>query len=198
MAETNEFRALVVRAQAGDEEAQAELYRIYAPYVRRWAEAQLRDSRLRRRLDAEDICQQVMKSFFLRVEVGTIEIDTPEKLMGLLATMTRNKVASANKREGAKRRDCRRDQDASGVADEVPGEQSSPSSHVAKAELVAKIRERLTAEERALDDRRRRDGKEWAEIAAELGVPAETLRKRYERALKRVADELGLRELTDE
>jgi RNA polymerase sigma-70 factor (ECF subfamily) len=49
----------------------------------------------------------------------------------------------------------------------------------------------LTAEERYLVDQRTQ-GREWAQIAADLGASPEALRKKHARALDRVAQELGL------
>jgi hypothetical protein len=52
----------------------------------------------------------------------------------------------------------------------------------------------LSDDERYLADQRAQ-GREWAEIAAQLGVPADGLRKKLTRALDRVAARLGLQEI---
>ena len=61
---------------------------------RRSAELRVRlvDTRLNRLLDSMDICQSVLASFFVRAALGQYELETPEQLLKLLATMTRNKL----------------------------------------------------------------------------------------------------------
>jgi hypothetical protein len=61
--------------------------------------------------------------------------------------------------------------------------------------LVEKVRGRLAEDERRLLELRQH-GREWAEIAAEVGGGPEALRKKLGRALDRVARELGLHEPT--
>lgn len=55
---------------------------------------------------------------------------------------------------------------------------------------MTKIRSRLTAEELIIADRRG-DGQSWEQIASDLDESAESLRKRLERALQRVREELN-------
>src|SRR5438477_170286 len=69
----------------------------------------------------------------------------------------------------------------------------SPSRQVAAEELLHEARRRLTEGERRLADFRA-DGRDWADIAAELGESPVVLRKRFSRALDRVTRELGLDE----
>ena len=75
--------------------------------------------------------------------------------------------------------------------------QSGPAEQAAARELLAKVRGRLSDEERQLAEMRGR-GDSWAEIAAALGGSAEALRKRLARALDRVLRQLGLDEDGDE
>jgi RNA polymerase sigma-70 factor (ECF subfamily) len=62
---------------------------------------------------------------------------------------------------------------------------------VATRELLDEIARRLAPAERQLADRRRR-GRDWASIAAELGGTPQALRKKLARALTRIGQELGL------
>ena len=102
------FRALIVRVRAGDEQAAAELVRLYEPAIRRAARVRLVDTRLNRLLDSMDICQSVMASFFVRAALGQFDLDTPDQLLRLLATMTRNKLIGQVKGQAAALRDFRR------------------------------------------------------------------------------------------
>ncbi|OJW17812.1 MAG: hypothetical protein BGO49_30385 [Planctomycetales bacterium 71-10] len=197
--EADGFRALIGRVRNGDEGAAAELVRRYEPAVRRAARVRLVDTRLNRMLDSMDVCQSVMASFFVRAAMGQYELDAPDQLLKLLATMTRNKLANAVKAQGAKRRDFRRtragggegDESEGGAFAEVAGPLPTPSREVAAREMLDEARRRLSPDERRILDGREA-GRDWAEIAADLGGSPEALRKRLARAVDRVADELGL------
>ncbi len=67
------------------------------------------DPKLRRLLDPADLCQSVLKSFFIRVTTGQFELDSQEKLLALLRAMARNKIAHEARKQKAQRRDMRRD-----------------------------------------------------------------------------------------
>jgi RNA polymerase sigma-70 factor (ECF subfamily) len=193
---------LVRRVRAGDGQAAAELVRRYEPAIRRAARVRLVDTRLNRLLDSMDICQSVLASFFVRAALGQFELETPEQLLKLLATMARNKLANQVKGHRASRRDFRRIEDRSSEkrcgdsSEEIgiyglakPGR--TPSSEVAARELLEEARRRLSVEELSVLERREQ-GREWSEIAQELGSTAEATRKRLTRAIDRVARELGL------
>src|SRR5436190_274140 len=62
---------------------------------------------------------------------------------------------------------------------------------VANQELLGKVFERLSPEERHLAEERAL-GRSWDELASELGVKSDTLRKRLTRALDQVAVDLSL------
>ena len=67
----------------------------------------------------------------------------------------------------------------------------SPSQVAEGRELLAAFRGRLSDEERRLADLRA-NGREWADIAGEVGGTAEARRKQLTRAVARVSRELGL------
>ena len=191
------FRALIARVRAGDEQAAAELVRRYEPAIRRAVRFRLADARLGSLLDSMDICQSVLASFFVRVALGQFELETPDQLLRLLATMTRNKLAGQVKGHGAARRDFRRveaapgDRDDEAGAERIAGLDPTPRRELAARELLDEALRRLSPEERRILDCREQGG-QWAEIAAELGSSPEALRKRLARAVDRVAHELGL------
>jgi len=92
MADDPTFRDLILRVRSGDEQAAADLVRRYEPTIRRTVRVRLRNLRLRRVLDSMDVCQSVLLNFFVRVAAGQFELDTPNQLLKLLATMARHKV----------------------------------------------------------------------------------------------------------
>jgi RNA polymerase sigma-70 factor (ECF subfamily) len=200
--ENEDFKLLLGRVRAGDAQAAAELVRRYEPAIRRAARVRLMDTRLNRLLDSMDICQSVLASFFVRAALGQYELETPADLLKLLATMTRNKLANQVKGHRAARRDFRRTDDRRGGSssddssegggiDNLAGPGRSPSSEVAANELLQEARRRLLPDELSLLERREQ-GREWSEIAAELGSSPEAMRKRLARGIDRVAHELGL------
>jgi RNA polymerase sigma-70 factor (ECF subfamily) len=190
MPEDSPFQDLLGRVRAGDELAALELVRRYEPAIRRAIRIRLVDSRLRRVLDSADVCQSVFGSFFVRTALGQYELQTPQQLLALLTDMGRKKLADQERKEAAARRDARR-------VETVPDQKlladpdDSPSRQVALRELVEEFRKRLSPEERRLAERRA-DGQGWGEIAAEQGGSPEGLRKKLERAVDRVALELGV------
>jgi DNA-directed RNA polymerase specialized sigma24 family protein len=188
---------LLQRLRRGDPAAASELVRRYEPQIRLEVRLRLRDRRLRRSFDSMDICQSVLSSFLIGAAAGICELDRPEELLNFLIAMTRNKLALAVRRQRAGRRDHRRVVEADPVAIGAVAPGASPSEEVAGQDLVRAFRERLTAEERLLTDRRA-TGCAWADIAAELGGTAEGRRKQLERAVERVSRELGLDEANPE
>lgn len=104
----NPFVEYVARLRTGDEAALEELVERYAPVIRLEARMRLRSAHLRAVLDSMDICQSVLKSFFLRAAAGQFDIDRPEDLRRLLVKMACNKSLEAARKEYADKRDIRR------------------------------------------------------------------------------------------
>jgi RNA polymerase sigma-70 factor (ECF subfamily) len=189
------FTDLIARIRSGDEQAATDLVRRYEPEIRREVRFLLRDPFLRRTFDSMDICQSVMGSFFLRAALGEYDLNKPEDLIRLLISMTRNKVVDATRRQRAQRRDHRRSTSLEAVDLQSPI--PSPSQIAEGRELLAAFRERLTEEERHLADLRA-NGREWADIAGEVGGTPDARRKQLTRAIARVSHELGLDVVDDD
>jgi RNA polymerase sigma-70 factor (ECF subfamily) len=187
MDEDNRFASLVRRVRAGEQEAAAELVSRFEPTIRRVVRLRLADSRLRRHLDSMDICQSVLASFFVRAALGQYPLRSPDELLKLLAVMARNKVIDQARKPHLERSPGAQP----GHVDELVAPEASPSRQVAARDLLEQCRARLTEDERQLADRRAL-GREWADIAAELGGNPEALRKKLARALDRVARDINL------
>jgi RNA polymerase sigma-70 factor (ECF subfamily) len=188
------FRTLLERVRAGDQQAATELVRRYEPALRRIVRLRLRDRQLRRLLDSTDICQAVLMRFFVRVATGRYELETPQQLVKLLATLARNQVVNEALRQQAAKRDCRRVVGA-GAEWEAIAPDSSPDEQAAAEEIVQKAHHLLGSDERHLLELRK-EGWEWADIARLVGGTAEGLRKQLARAVARVAEGLGLLEVS--
>jgi RNA polymerase sigma-70 factor (ECF subfamily) len=193
MSEGNDFQELIGRVRAGDQAAAFELVRRYEPAIRRAVRIRLGDSRLARAFDSMDVCQSVMASFFIRAALGQYEINAPEQLLSLLATMARHKLADRVDRERADCRDNRRVEEGGAETREVAAAASTPSQQVAARELVEEVQRRLSPEERQIVELRNQ-GLGWHEIAERLGGTPDALRKRLSRATDRIAQELGIDE----
>jgi RNA polymerase sigma-70 factor (ECF subfamily) len=190
------FADLVRRLRAGDEEAAAELVRGYESTVRRVVRLRLRDPRLRRVFDSMDVCQSVLGSFLLRTAAGQYDLDGPEQLVQLLAEIARKKVAAAARRERAGIRDHRRLEGQGPEAFPTADPGPSPSQVVSGRELLSKLRLLLSTEERQLAELRTQ-GLGWVEVARQLGGTADGRRMQLDRAVRRVACELGLEDGAD-
>jgi RNA polymerase sigma-70 factor (ECF subfamily) len=193
----NRFQDLIRRVRDRDQEAAAELVRRYENAIRRVIRIHLRDTRMRRVLDSMDICQSVLASFFVRTALGQYELETPEQLLHLLTSITRNKLTNQANRLRAQRRDIRREAIIGDDANRVLDPASDPSEQASAKEILEKVRARLDESERYLAEQRAL-GRGWKELAEELGGTDVALRKKLTRALDRVMTQLGLDEVADE
>jgi RNA polymerase sigma-70 factor (ECF subfamily) len=191
MPESPTYDELIRRVRAWDQEAAAELIRRYEPAIRRAVRVRLADARLGNLLDSMDICQSVLRSFFVRAAAGQYDLGTPEQLLKLLSAMARNKLTTQARREHAQRRDRRRVVREAPDEDQLVAPGEGPSGEVDARDLFQEVQRRLSPEERRILELRNR-GQDWAAIAAELGGGAESLRKKLARAIDRVAGQLGL------
>lgn len=191
MTEATAFDRLILRVRAGDHDAAAELVRQYEPSIRRAVRFRLADARLRSQFDSIDICQSVLKSFFIRAASGQYDLETPEQLLGLLAAMARKKLVSESRRQRSQRRGglhlTSDNQDVQVFADRGAG----PPAEVEARDLLQEIHRRLAPDERQLLDLRNQ-GHDWGDVAVRVGGTAGALRKKLTRALDRIADDLGL------
>jgi RNA polymerase sigma-70 factor (ECF subfamily) len=62
-----------------EQDAASELVRRHEPSIRFAARFRLADSRLGGLLDSMDICQSVLKSFFVRAASGQYDLETPRR-----------------------------------------------------------------------------------------------------------------------
>jgi RNA polymerase sigma-70 factor (ECF subfamily) len=187
-----EFAEFIRRIRAGEAAAAVELVRAYEPLIRREVRLHLQDTRLARIFDSVDVCQSVLASFFVRTAAGQYDLENESQLIKLLATMARNKLASAARAHFQERRDARRmaawGQEA---IRRTLARDSDPLDIVAGRDLLARFRQCLTGEERQLAEWRG-EGLSWIEIAARLGGTPDARRVQLSRAVDRVSQELGL------
>jgi RNA polymerase sigma-70 factor (ECF subfamily) len=191
VSEQDRFGELISRVRNRDEDAARELATRYESAIRRAVRIHLRDPRMRQVLDSMDVCQSVLASFFVRTALGQYDLTSPEQLLHLLTTMTRNKLANQFQRTQAQRRDVRRQTSYEDHELAIVDRASDPGEQVAAKEILAQVCARLNEQERYLANQRSL-GRSWQELAEELGATHVALRKKLSRALNRVMGELGL------
>jgi RNA polymerase sigma factor (sigma-70 family) len=180
------FERLLARVRAGDEEAATVLVRKYESALERVVRLRLVDRRLQKVVGVSDICQSVMKSFFVRMALGQYDLKKPQDLLKLFAVMARNKIA-----DQARRKDVERQGPPAVPLDEeqpteIPSAQPSPSRLLEIHQLARDARAKLSPELRELVELRA-EGLQWGEIAARVGGNPEALRKRVTRATDLIA-----------
>jgi RNA polymerase sigma-70 factor (ECF subfamily) len=193
MSDDNTFADLVRRLRAGDPRAAEELVREYEPAIRLEVHCRLRDPRLRRAFDSLDVCQSVLASFFVRAAAGDYDLGRPDQLRRLLVGMARKKLLLQVRKQRAQCRDVRRSEPINRDDSAAVAADPSPSRHCEAQDLLHNFRQRLTPEERRLAELRAL-GREWRDIAAQVGGTPAARRKQLSRAIDRVARELGLDE----
>ena len=188
-----DFADFIRRVRAGDMRAAEELVSRYGPEIRFELRLCLRQRnvRLRRVVDSMDIVQSVMASFFVRAAVGEYQLDDPDRLAHLLMEMARNKLADHVKYYQRQCRDLRREKDLSPGQDVIDRSSETPSQLIAGRELLQRLRDQLSEDERRLAELRLQ-GLEWAAIAGVLGGTPEARRKQLARAVARVGSGLDL------
>jgi RNA polymerase sigma-70 factor (ECF subfamily) len=192
MLDERSFQDWIARVRKGDEEAAAQIVRHFEPELRRVIRLRLTDPFLRRLFDSSDICQSVMANFFVRLSLGQFHLEQPQNLLNLLVTMARNKVL--NLARDKKREKHARQAPPAGQAE--PLEQAAAvtppiGQSLAYGELLERAKHLLGREESRLVELRL-SGKTWGEIGDHLSESPEAVRKRYSRALERIAGQLGL------
>ncbi len=189
------FVDLIVRIQNGDTAAEMVFFTRYEAAVRRAARVRFMHSRLRRLMDSEDVRQSVMRSFFVRLRSGDLEVRSPGELVSLLLTMTTHKVADQVRRVAAMKRGGHVEIEELGDSEERfrAADESDPELDVAHREIQQMVNDCLSPEEKQIIELRK-EGFDWPAIAEQTGTTPEAVRKRHERTIKRLSSELGLDE----
>jgi RNA polymerase sigma factor (sigma-70 family) len=189
-----EFAAFLAALRRGDAQAGETLDRVYSPILRRVIRPWLASNQLRPASDTADLCQAVLWKIIVCLREGRYpDVQTHAHLRNLLCRMARNAFYDLHRKEQR----GKRGDGAPGPT--LPGPEetnladsaSSPSQHVAREELIAQFRQRLSEQARQVHDWREA-GWGWAQIGAALGQPANTVRIRFNRECQRAARALGL------
>ena len=187
---TTDFKSFLSRLMSRDEAAYAEFNRDYLPPMRKAARHRLKQSKVRNWLDEDDICQDVLTSFF-RWTPDDPRLDEPCQLLKRLRAMVRRSVSRHLRHELTPRRDFHRLSDRGVDEFELAAAGGDPADKAATLELEAKFLAGLSEEERQLHSAWQR-GASWREIAKTHGGEPDARRIAHSRCVRRTCREIGL------
>lgn len=185
------FAQHIALLRQGDPSAIEAFVEEYAPYLRRSLRFRIRGASLQSAADSVDICQSVLGGFLLRLAAGGYQVTSKEDLHRLLASIANKKFLMFQRREYAEKRSRKITFSINRVPEPPEPNQRGVGLELEMTEIWGKAGRLMNAEEWDLLQRRK-EGQSWEEIAQKYNVSSLLLRKRLSRALRRVADELGL------
>ena len=103
--EGHETRGVFERIQSGDEDAAREVFDRYLTRLVALARSRLSE-KLARKVDADDIVQSALRSFFVRARDGQYAIERAGDLWALLASITKHKLLKKARHFGQQRGDA--------------------------------------------------------------------------------------------
>jgi RNA polymerase sigma-70 factor (ECF subfamily) len=187
-----EFESMIAGVRAGDAESANKLVREYEKEIRRAIRIHLQDSSLKRVIDSMDICQSVMANFLVRASAGQFELDSPQKVVGLLVTMARNRLVDKKRQyHGRQRHPGGEQKNDSQMLANLPEAGPSPSRMMQGKELLDQIKRHMSPEEAELAELRAL-GLDWPEIGARLNAKPDSLRKKFTRAVDRIVEQMNV------
>jgi RNA polymerase sigma-70 factor (ECF subfamily) len=194
MSDAADFAAIMDRLRQGDQTIAWEIFQRFAQRLVGLARMRL-DSRLRAKVDPEDVMQSAFKSFFCRHAQGQFDVDSWDSLWALLTVITLRKCGLKTGHFLAARRDVRRE------SQPQPGDEDSTASWQAIAreptpEQAAQLTETVEHLFAGLDELDRQtlqlslQGYTVAEISTRLGRTERGI-YRFLKRLKAKLDSLG-------
>jgi RNA polymerase sigma-70 factor, ECF subfamily len=189
MAEANSFSDLMTRLQSGDDAAAGEVFHRFARRLIGLARSQL-DTKLRHKVDPEDVVQSVYKSFFRRHEAEPFDLGNWDSLWSLLTVITVRKCAKRAEYHHAERRHPRKEvrlgpADESGSWMQLIDREPTPPDAALLTETVEQVLRGFDPEDRAVIEMSLQ-GYTAQEISAGLNRAERTVRRLRERVKKRL------------
>ena len=190
--DSGETQRLLEQVQAGDAQARDQLLAHHRTFLHRMVELRL-DVRLRARVDASDVVQEVQIDAFRRLPDYVQRRPMPFRLW-LRKTANERMLKIQRRHLGVGRRAVGREEPLPMESSLVLGRQllasgSTPSQHLDRSEVARRVREavaRLSETDREVLVMRNFEGLSNAEIGFLLGLDADSVSKRHGRALLRL------------
>jgi RNA polymerase sigma-70 factor (ECF subfamily) len=192
-ADQDSFPDWKARLRARDGDAARELFQRFTHQLVALARRQF-GTRLRHKVDPEDVVQSAYKSFFGRYGAGNLEVGSWDGLWGLLTLITLRKCADRVEYHRAQCRDAAREEPAPPGADpaapwaEPFGREPTPLEAALLSETVDQLLAGLDEDERPVLEMSLQ-GYTTQEISEGLGQPERTVRRLRERIRKRLERE---------
>jgi len=192
MSEPAGFHTLLCRVRQDDHDAVVEFIERYGRAIRTFAHVlRVRLHLSPADLDSEEIQQSVLASFCIRALLGQFDLESEDALRGLLYRMAQNKAIDCARKRSGRDKMVREQARAGRVAAEGNEIDILIKDHLAKARSLCSDEEWDLIQLRGA-------GRPWQEIAAVCGEKADTMRKRHERLVTRLAKSLDLPGVDDE
>ncbi len=183
-------QSLLQRVQQGDQEAAALLYQQHVGRLIRLAQQRI-SPQLGRRLDAEDVVQSALSSFFRGAGEGAYTVSENGDLWPLLAAITMNKVRQKVEHHSTAKRNFRKavsPETSSGTAFDFLASEPGPDAALEVLEEMERITSGMDEIQRQMVDYRIQ-AYEFTEIAELVSRSERTVR----RVLTKVKDRLRAR-----
>jgi RNA polymerase sigma-70 factor (ECF subfamily) len=149
------FTDLMARLQAGDGEAASNVFHRFAKRLIVLAHQRL-DTRLRQKVDPEDVIQSVFRSLFAHQAAGElVDLRSWDNLWSMLVVMTLRKCHRQKRLFYADRRDVRREVALAALATEIDASElydrePTPAEAAVLAETVTELLQQLSGRPREI------------------------------------------------
>jgi RNA polymerase sigma-70 factor (ECF subfamily) len=186
MPANDSFADVMARLRAGDAAAAEQVFRRFTHRLIALARTHL-DSRVRQKVDPEDVLQSVYKSFFLRCEQGKLNLGGWDNLWALLTVITTRKCGRWAEKFYTRRRNVSAEvpaADEAGVV-ELFSDDPSPAEAAMLSELVEQLLRDLGERDGAILTLALQ-GYSGAEISEQLGRPRRTIYRVLDRIKRRL------------
>jgi RNA polymerase sigma-70 factor, ECF subfamily len=194
MCQEGSFDDLMARLRSGDEDAAAQVFDRYAKQLIQLAWRQL-GSKLRQKVDPEDVLQSVFRSFFSHQAAGEIMgLESWDNLWGLLVVITLRKCRRQIKKFHYARRDVQREipvpsaDPESDSQDGLASDEPTPAEAVMLTETVEQLLTRMDPRQQEIFSLSLQ-GRTVPQISEQLGC-TERLAFRVLRRVKEVLEDM--------
>jgi DNA-directed RNA polymerase specialized sigma24 family protein len=185
---SRELQEFFAALRSGDPQTVEPLLNRLDPSLRRIIRSRLKDARLRRVADTNDIFQSLLKDFLFQKESQQSPSESSAGMYAYLAAAAYYKIQAKLRKERRL---------AGSLADhfEPISQEPQPTRRLEDRDFIEAVRERLSDDGRLLFDLAVQ-GLAWAEISAVVGGKPDALRMRLRRGIANVLSELGEEELS--
>ena len=182
------FEDLANKLRLGDKGALEEMWNRFGNELRRRARTRLRQYGIMRQHESMDICNAVMLDLMNQQE---IKIRQPKDILRYFRRAIDNQVRDVIKSLTRDRRDIRREEKNPVESHNVINSGTSPSLFLVREEIFHKVESQLGDDGQKIVQMVRANFG-WTEIGQSLGVSPDSIRMKWNRAVRKVQIDAGL------